>query len=195
MTSAPPPPRVTRFDAYAAGLAAGEADRTAGLTEPREGVWQEAHGPISAYVIGYQHGFRSEDDEEEHLPPPPLLVDVTGAVVEAFLGAWAVGGSSRLSWRAVPAAAAYFAGQHLHMASRRRRKRTHPPEGPLPPVLLTPGLIARNQGFAFGWWLMRRHGELGNGPSTRLARNLLALLTMRVARRKDLRLWNEQRPR
>ena len=103
------------------------------------------------------------------------------------MGAWAV--SLRRAWMVVVGGALAFAAQRLDRAVRRRHARRLAPSEPLMPPLLAPGRMARNQGIAFAWRRMRRRGEVGDGWSTRLGRNLAWLVVLRLERRADERRW------
>jgi hypothetical protein len=185
--------RRTRFDAYAAGLAAGEADRAAGLTEPREDVWKDAPSRRAPYVLGYHDAFGDRDDAW-HLPEAPLVVDVALVVGDAFLGAWAARGPSRWSWRVWVAGGVLGLGW-LKIREAAQRSVVRRRAGPdAPPPLHPPGRLGQRAGLSLGWALARRRGLVGDGAATRLGRNLAALVVSRLARRSDERAWNERRP-
>lgn len=183
--------RRTRFDAYAAGRADGEADRAAGREEPREDLGAGWPGHLAAYGSGYFESFGREGRSEERLPPPPLALDLVGAVAEAAVGAWAARRPSRWSWQVwVAGGVAAVGGQYLRAWAQRRRERGTAP-GSVPPVLLAPGRIARNLGVSSAWWIMRRRRLVGEGFATLLGRNLAWLVVLRIERRADERRWRD----
>ena len=182
MTAAP---RRTRFDAYAAGVADGRADRAAGREEPREDVGADWPWHRLPYGAGYFEGF-GRDEGKERFAPAPLGADLAAAVAESLVVSW--------WWRTRPdrlrsdwvvLLAALFAVQHLQLRWRSRDV------AGAAAVLVAPGRIARNQGISSAWWIMRRRGIVGEGFSTALGRYLAFLIVLRLERRADERRWRD----